>query len=162
MRHLFRYPSIDIIMKSKCQTVTCWLPIYLFCVHQTDRPWKSSKISSLVMQSKSVWNMRTWFRATWIKWRRRASDVGITGSDSKKKKKDAFFCEEEESILRDDSPPNLQGLTFDMKSYCAGVLSPKFIHQLFTVDGDRISVGNYKGWVFSLRQKECDTAIHPG
>lgn len=63
--------------------------------------------------------------------------------------------------MRDDSPPNLQGLTFDMKSYCAGVLSPKFIHQLFTVGGDRISVGNYKGWVFSLRQKECDTANTP-
>lgn len=36
--------------------------------------------------------------------------------------------------------------------------SPKFIHQLFTVNADCISVGNYKGWVFSLRQKECDTA----
>lgn len=36
--------------------------------------------------------------------------------------------------------------------------SPKFIHQLFTVDADCISVGNYEGWVFSLRQKECDTA----
>lgn len=36
--------------------------------------------------------------------------------------------------------------------------SPKFIHQLFTVKADCISVGNYKGWVFSLRQKECDTA----
>lgn len=35
---------------------------------------------------------------------------------------------------------------------------PKFIHQLFTVNADCISVGNYKGWVFSLRQKECDTA----
>lgn len=36
--------------------------------------------------------------------------------------------------------------------------SPKFIHQLFTVNADCISVGNYKGWVFSLRQKDCDTA----
>lgn len=36
--------------------------------------------------------------------------------------------------------------------------SPKFIHQLFTVNADCISVGNYKNWVFSLRQKECDTA----
>lgn len=39
--------------------------------------------------------------------------------------------------------------------------SPKFIHQLFTVNADCISVGNYKGWVFSLRQKECDTADTP-
>lgn len=99
----------------------------------------------------------------------RAPGVGVTGSDSVGDgggggayKKDAPFCVEEESILRDDSPPNLQGLTFDMKSYCAGVLSPKFIHQLFTVDGGRISEGNYKGWVFSLRQKECDTANTPG
>lgn len=36
--------------------------------------------------------------------------------------------------------------------------SPKFKHQLFTVNNDCISVGNYKGWIFSLRQKECDTA----
>lgn len=36
--------------------------------------------------------------------------------------------------------------------------SSKFIHQLFTVNADCISVGNYKGWVFPLRQKECDTA----
>lgn len=103
--------------------------------------------------------MSVWSRARWIRECVEASDVGITGSDWKGK--DASFCWEEESILRDDSPPNLQGLTFDMKSYCAGVLSPKFIHQLFTVDGDRISVGNYKGWVFSLRQKECDTANTP-
>ena len=39
--------------------------------------------------------------------------------------------------------------------------SPKFIHQLFTVNADCISVGNYEGWVFSLRQKECDTADTP-
>lgn len=87
-----------------------------------------------------------------------ATDAGIKSRDSKK---DAPFCEEGESILRDDLAPNLQGLTFDMKSYCVGVLSPKFIHQLFTVNGDRISVGNYEGWVFSLRQKECDTADTP-
>lgn len=105
--------------------------------------------------------MSIWSRAIWIRECREASDAGITGCDSKKEK-GYLLCGEEESILRDDSPPNLLGLTFDMKSYCAGVLSPKFIHQLFTVDGDRISVGNYKGWVFSLRQKECDTAIHPG
>lgn len=39
--------------------------------------------------------------------------------------------------------------------------SPKFIHQLFTVNGNCISVGNYEGWEFSLRQKECDTADTP-
>lgn len=39
--------------------------------------------------------------------------------------------------------------------------SPKFIHQLFTLIADCISVGNYKGWVFSLRQKECDTVDTP-
>ena len=38
---------------------------------------------------------------------------------------------------------------------------PKFVHQLFTVNADCISVGNYEGWVFSLRQKECDTADTP-
>lgn len=37
----------------------------------------------------------------------------------------------------------------------------KFIHQLFTVIADCISVGNYKGRVFSLRQKECDTVYTP-
>lgn len=39
--------------------------------------------------------------------------------------------------------------------------SPKFIHQLFTLIADCISVGNYKAWVFSLRQKECDTVDTP-
>lgn len=39
--------------------------------------------------------------------------------------------------------------------------SLKFIHQLFTAIADCINVGNYKGWVFSLRQKECDTVDTP-
>lgn len=47
-------------------------------------------------------------------------DEGIKGRDSKK---DTPFCGEEESILRDDLASNLQGLTFDMKSYCVGVLA---------------------------------------
>ena len=47
-----------------------------------------------------------------------------------------------EPILQDDLAQNLLGVTLGIKSDCVGV-RPKFIHQLFTVDADCISVENY-------------------
>lgn len=52
------------------------------------------------------------------------------------------FSPLKEPILQDDLAQTLLGVTLGIKSDCVGV-RPKFIHQLFTVDADCISVENY-------------------